>query len=443
MPSYEPIKTRKVLFMAASPWNRLSLRNGEQRIAGWMFRRAAKKFLLTPTLILLLFSLFLGGCAVLVPKAPPRPIAEIEFLEKELTEPLIDDTDLNSLQLALEQSLLFMARNESRRNPQPMEPGFPGEMVFRSLTRFKEILQQARDERDLDRSLREHFRFWQIKRKGQPRPILLTGYYEPILEGSLEPRENYLYPIYRRPSDLVELPAEPNSPAARRGEKRIVRIQNGETLPYYSREEIDRHGVLKSKGYELLWLKDPWERYVLHVQGSGQIRLPDGQILRVGYAGSNGRPYRSVGRVLIERGFLSDHELSLARVQQFFREYPQLMEEISFANERYIFFRILSEEPGPIGALGLPVTPGRSVAVDFSIFPRGALAYLISNQPLLDADGRMIGKKRLRRFVLLQDTGAAMRGPERVDLFIGSGEAAGKTAGSMKDEGEIYILLSR
>ncbi|MCX5910238.1 MAG: MltA domain-containing protein [Deltaproteobacteria bacterium] len=152
----------------------------------------------------------------------------------------------------------------------------------------------------MEKKIREHFTFWRVKMEEKSSAILLTGYYEPLIEGNFQPGGEYRYPLYRRPEDLIEL----ESP----GGKRVVRMESGQPLPYYSRREIDGLQVLQGKGYELLWLKDPWERYVLHVQGSGQIRLPDRQMIRVGFAGSNGRPYRSIGRVLRERGFLSENE---------------------------------------------------------------------------------------------------------------------------------------
>lgn len=407
----------------------------------------ANKFLWTPTLAFILFLLYLAGCAALVPREEVRPPAPYVIQEREVTDRLIDDGDPASLETSVARSLAFLKRpplpESALRGSGYLDSLSPRGKVAQALVLFQELQRSAQDPMDFERQLRKHFTFWQVKTPQNPLPVLLTGYYEPLLEGSLEPAPEYPYPIYRRPDDLVELPPEPNSTTARRGEKKIARIQDGQVLPYYSREEIDGRGVLGGKGYELLWLKDPWERYVLHIQGSGQIRLPDGRIQRVGFAASNGRPYRSIGRALADRGFLPENELSVPRVRQFFQEYPQLREEIFSLNERYIFFRPLPENDGPIGALGFPVTPGRSVAVDFSVFPRGALAYLISEQPFLDPNGKALGKKKLRRFVLIQDTGSAMRGPERVDLFMGSGEEAGSIAGLMKEEGEIFLLLPR
>ena len=279
-------------------------------------------------------------------------------------------------------------------------------------------------------------------REGSSGSILLTGYFEPVLEGSLEPGGEYSYPLYTRPPDLVEAAAE-TTPAEASSKKRVVRIEDGREIPYYSRREIDTEGVLQGKDLELVWLKDPWERFVLHIQGSGQIRLSDGSTLRVGYAASNGRPYRPIGRYLIDQGFLDEKNISIERIREFIQNNPGRAEEIFQYNERYVFFRLLHDSEGPQGALGAPLTPGRSIATDLTIFSPGALAYLVSRQPDLDESGRVLGWKPLRRFVLNQDTGAAIKGPGRVDLFFGSGDRAGTAAGEMKEEGKIYFLMAK
>jgi membrane-bound lytic murein transglycosylase A len=326
-------------------------------------------------------------------------------------------------------------------------PGFPeGKFsprnVHRSLSLFREILSGTSDEVEVDRKIRENFHFWEPDQQDSSSSIFLTGYYEPILDGSLEPGGDYRYPLYRPPADLEELPPG-EIPLERDAGKRIVRWEYGRGVPYYSRREIDTEGALQGKNLEIVWLKDPWERFVLHIQGSGQIRLPEGKTIRVGYDASNGRPYRSIGRYLIDQGLLNEKDVSMEQIREFIQNNPGRAEEIFNVNERYIFFRLLPESEGPLGALGVPVTPGRSVAMDLTLFPPGALAYLVSRQPDWDESGRMVGWKPLRRFVLTQDAGDAIKGPGRVDLFFGSGQMAGKTAGEMREEGKIYFLLAK
>jgi membrane-bound lytic murein transglycosylase A len=377
----------------------------------------------------IILSLLLG-CRPPVPREALPPEKPLLYQEQKFIYPLTDDADKSSLQAAVDRSLAHLTKKISAGNSPrylrgPARNLFSPERLYRSLTIFREILSSASEEAEFERRVREAFTFWEVASEGRVKPILLTGYYEPIVEGQLDPGGGYQYPIYRRPEDLIQMKAGDDS------------------VPYYSRKEIDGQGVLQGKGYELAWLKDPWERYVLHVQGSGQVHLPDGKTFRVGFAASNGRPYRSIGRYLVEQGFLTEQELSLSRVEEFLRRNPGRMDEIFNINERYIFFRIIPGKEGPIGALGFPLTAGRSVATDPTIFPPGALAYLIAQQPVFDEAGRLKSRKTLRRFVLNQDTGAAMKGPERVDLFCGGGDRAGMVAGAMREEGKVYFLHAK
>lgn len=388
--------------------------------------------------------LCLWGCMPQIPPEP-KPLREaLYFEEKQPTEFLGDDAERSSLQVALERSLTSLEKKRSScAFPDSSSERFTAESSYRTLALFQQILLSTSNEMEMDRKVRERFKFLEITVENYKHSILVTGYYEPVLAGSFEAGGEYRYPIYQRPDDLVEVSSNnegtPGSPSPRK----LVRMENGQAVPYYSRREIDTEGVLRGEGLELVWLKDPWERFVLHIQGSGQIRLPDGRTIRIGFAASNGWPYRSIGRYLIDQGYLSEREVTMERIREFLQQNPNRAEEVYNANERYIFFRSLPESEGPLGALGVPLTSGRSIATDLTIFPPGALAYLSSRQPVFDEDGRMKGWKPLGRFVLNQDTGAAIKGPSRVDLFFGSGEKAGMAAGEMKEEGRIYFLQAK
>lgn len=304
----------------------------------------------------------------------------------------------------------------------------------KSLQHFYKIIKDDLSAMELNQRIKKDFYFEEVSKKG----VLLTGYFEPIFSGNLQKDGEFKYPIYRPPDDLVEIKMGINQ------EKKFGRMIQGRLVPYYSREEIDKKGVLQGKGYEIFWLKDPWERFILHVQGSGRIKLADGQIYRVKYIANNGRPYRSIGQYLVKKGFIEEKELSLRKVREFFQINPHLMEDFLNLNERYIFFHAFSlkdqQGQGPRGALDLPLVPGRSIATDHSIFPPGALFYLVSTLPVINEFGQVIGRKKINRFVLNQDKGAAMKGASRIDLFMGSGEEAGLIAGEMNEEGKIYIL---
>jgi len=360
--------------------------------------------------------------------------------------PLTDDGDKQSLLTAVDKSLGFLEKKITGENPSRPLPGpfgnfFTPERTYRTLKLFREIYLSSADQSEMETRMSEKFSFIGRPEENGGPPLLLTGYYEPVLEGSLEPGGEYRHPIYRLPDDLIEIRNGDSKNG--NGKKNIGRVENGELVPYYSREEIDSRGALLGKGFELAWLKDSWERFVLHIQGSGQIRLPDGKILRVGFAGSNGRPYRGIGQYLVQIGCFPEQDLSLRRVRDFIRENPEKAEEVFNQNERYIFFRSIENAEGPYGSLGVSLTAGRSIATDHNVYPAGALAYLIACQPVLNGGGKSIGKAPLRRFVLNQDTGAAMKGSCRVDFFWGTGEKAGLMAGELRDEGKIYFLLAK
>lgn len=211
--------------------------------------------------------------------------------------------------------------------------------------------------------------------------------------------------------------------------------------PCLSRYEIDGLGCLTGKGYEIAWVKDPAELFFLHIQGSGLLRLEDGRLLHLNYAASNGRPYRSIGRILIDSGKISKEELSMQRLRGYLEEHPEEREALFYQNESYVFFRFGKD--GPLGSLEVPLTSGRSIATDSSLFPKGALAFIVSRKPILDAAGKLVGWQPFSRFVLNQDTGSAIRGPRRVDLYFGSGYEAGLAAGAMKTSGSLYFLIKK
>jgi membrane-bound lytic murein transglycosylase A len=243
---------------------------------------------------------------------------------------------------------------------------------------------------------------------GEP-PALFTGYYEPELPGSLTRTPRFAYPIYVRPPEL------------RDGQQ------------WLSRGEIERGGALRGRGLEIAWLDDPVEVFFLQVQGSGRIRLPDGRVLRVGYVGRNGHAYRSVGREMVRRGSHSEHEVSAQVIKAWVRANPTAGAELLHHNASFVFFRRLADLPaekGPIGAMGRSITTMRSLAVDPDYTPLGAPIWLEKNGP-----------DPLRRLMIAQDTGGAIKGAQRADIFFGTGTQAGLDAGSVKDSGRMLVLL--
>jgi membrane-bound lytic murein transglycosylase A len=311
--------------------------------------------------------------------------------------------------------------------------------VKESLLIFMAHLDWLHDPQKLAELIRSRFDLFHAPHEGR-RDVLVTGYYQPVIDGSLRETREFRYPIYGKPGDLVEGELVTVKPEL--GTDKIVgRIEGDEFVPYFSRDEIDGQGRLRGKGYELAWAKDPIDVFFLHIQGSGLLRLQEGGLLSINYHASNGRPYKSIGRVLIDRGKIAAGEISMERLRRYLKENPEERDAILAQNESYIFFRFVKE--GPRGSLEVPLTPGRSIATDARIFPRGALAFLITQKPVFNKEGQLTQWEPFARFVLNQDSGSAIQGSRRADLYFGSGEEAGQSAGVMKSPGSLFFLLKK
>tara|TARA_E500000331_G_scaffold335268_1_gene361229 strand:+ start:348 stop:1622 length:1275 start_codon:yes stop_codon:yes gene_type:complete len=263
---------------------------------------------------------------------------------------------------------------------------------------------------------------------------LFTGYYEPELRGSWKRDDIYHAPIYSQPKDLIGATLG-SFDDKWIGEKIVGRIEKGRFVPYYDRAEIEG-GSLKGRQLEILWVDDAIEAFFLHIQGSGRIRLPDGSHIRLGYGGRNGHQYTSVGRELVAAGVMQLKEITMPSIRRWMMENPLAATALMRRNRSYIFFKVL-ETKGPIGAQGVVLTPGRSLAVDNDFIPYGVPLWLSTTYP------GTAPSLPLRRLVIAQDTGSAIKGAVRGDLFWGFGATAGEKAGVMKQSGSYYLLLPR
>lgn len=264
---------------------------------------------------------------------------------------------------------------------------------------------------------------------------LMTGYYGPELAGSREPTGEYRYPLYRQPDDMLIIDLAEVYPEL--GDYRLRgRIEGNRVVPYHDRAAID-YGGEPLTGHELFWVQDPVELFFLHVQGSGSIRLPDGEQVMVNYANQNGHPYRSIGRLLLDRKEMTRDQMSMQNIRRWVADNPEAGRRLLAENPSYVFFRELP--PGtesPPGAMGVPLTPRRSLAVDPRTIPLGAPVFLATTFPGRD-------EQPLRQLMVAQDTGGAIKGRVRGDFFWGMGNAAAEFAGRMKSPGQLWVLLPR
>ncbi|MDP2170583.1 MAG: MltA domain-containing protein [Rhodocyclaceae bacterium] len=278
------------------------------------------------------------------------------------------------------------------------------------------------------------FQPWALTQPDGGRTGLVTGYYEPLIRGSRTKKAPYLTPVFAPPDDLIVVELDALYPELKHLRLR-GRIEGRKLVPYLDRADWNAQEILRADA-ALLWADDPLDFFFLQIQGSGQVALDDGSRVRIGYADQNGHPYRSIGRWLIDQNELRAHEASMQGIKAWAVANPRRLNELLNVNPSMVFFRELpATGSGPPGALGVPLTPERSIAVDPRHVPLGAPVWLATTQPN--------SEQALKRLMLAQDTGGAIRGAVRADFYWGSGTAAGNLAGKMKQRGMMWVLLPR
>ena len=345
----------------------------------------------------------------------------------------VDDMDRASLTEAITRNLDYLKKQDQDSLVTVADQPVPLARLTGSLEYFLALLADAPSDDELNKRLREDFDVFQSTGTSGFNPgrqMLVTGYFQPVFEGSLQKKAPFLYPLYSLPQDLIHQ-------VDSSGKKVSGRMDGDKLVPYWTRKEIDLAG--KAEGLEIVWLKDPFDAFILHVQGSGLIRLQDGTIRGVHYAGKNGHEYKSIGKHMVDTGRITLEEASLKTIRTYLNAHPEELLEILHHNPSFIFFS-WTDTHGAIGNLGQELTAGRSVAVDQSCFPAGALGFLFSRRPVISGN-RPVEWEPMQRFVVVQDTGSAIRGPGRIDLFWGRGDEAGQQAGHMKEPGNLYFFL--
>ncbi|WP_242028310.1 MltA domain-containing protein [Pseudanabaena sp. FACHB-2040] len=332
--------------------------------------------------------------------------------------------DRANLIRAIDYSLQYLATPQAATAYQQYSvPEFSRDRTQRSLRRLRQLLSSSPTAEAFQQAVLREFTLYQsVGRDGQG-TVDFTGYFEPIYSASRTPSAEYRYPLYRRPANLERW-----------------------AMPHPTRLALEgadglQGGQGQLRGLELVWLRDRLEAFLVQVQGSAKLALPDGQLMSVGYAGRTEHPYRSIGRALVDDGILEAEGLTLPAVIDYFRQHPEALNTYIPQNQRFIFFQ---ETAGgaPNGSLNVPVTAGRSIATDKSLMPPGAPALISVALPQQNCQGEW-SPRPVNRFVLDQDTGGAIQGPGRVDLFIGTGPEAGAQAGLINTPGQLYYLLLR
>ncbi|MHC4079894.1 MAG: MltA domain-containing protein [Planctomycetota bacterium] len=349
---------------------------------------------------------------------------------KRMPDLLMAYVNSDSLLLdAIDQSLVWFAAPSSQQFF-PFE-GITHQRAQASLVALRELLAQRPPTEVFVSELRSRFDVYESVGYDGRGTVLFTGYYAPVFSASRTPSGRFTHPLYTRPADLVTDPVT--------GEPQGRRLEDGTVVSYHTRREIETLRMLS--GSELVWLEDPLSVYIVHVNGSAKLRLQgpgESGVIYVGYAGKTDRPYKGLGRSMVETGLLGEEELSLSAIKRVYREDPERVAELIYDNENYVFFTEYDGDTWPAGSLGVKVTPERTLATDKKIYPRGGLV-------LGDTTAVTVAetKRSFFEFMLDQDTGGAIKAPGRADIFMGVGPGAEILAGGQYAEGRLYYLFLR
>jgi len=385
----------------------------------------------------LFYLFFIAGCSVL----KIHPSLKDEFAMQKVPSSkypeFSDDIVCDGLEHGILQSISYLKRIPSSRQFRFGKDTFNAAHMIKSMEHFLNFIQTRPSKDEFNKFIKSNYLVYKSI-GGTNGYVLFTGYYEPVLQGSLEQSAEYRFPIYARPCDLTTIDLSLFIPHL--NNKRIIGRYTGQSVvPYFERNEIECKGALKGKAKTIAWIKDQVDLFFLQIQGSGRIYLNDGRTINVHYDTTNGHPYRSIGKFLIEKGMIEKSEMSMQKIRTYLREHPEEVKTILNFNPSYVFFKI--EENGPLGCIGVKLTPGRSIALDRRIFPLSALAFIEAEKPLINDDLKIHNWIAFRRFVLNHDTGGAIRGPGRADLFWGNGHYAEIAAGHMQHKGKLYFLI--
>ena len=395
-----------------------------------------------------LFVLLLSACATRPPVAPPAPTpmptpAPVPAPAPPPTPPVLLPTP------AVSYSTLKPVGWSSVANWQDDRMGEAWTAFLRSCaTLVKQSGWQAvcseamamppPDNKTARAFFEQHFQPYQATQEDGSADGLITGYYEPLLKGDRVRTERARYPLYAAPDDLITVDLASIYPELKSLRLR-GRLVGNKIVPYPTRKEIELSVNGNGSGFKgkpIAWAEDPVDLFFLQIQGSGRIELPDGSHMRVGYADQNGYPYQSIGKLLVERGELKLEQASMQGIKEWGAKHPDKLPELLASNPSFVFFRELPDDlPGPLGSLGVPLTGGRSIAVDPKFIPLGAPVFLATTQPN--------SAQPLNRLVMAQDSGGAIKGGVRADFFWGFGDEAGQLAGRMKQRGRMWVLLPR
>ena len=352
----------------------------------------------------------------------------------------IDNFDFQDLAVSIDNSLKYFKKVPLQRKYQYGKQIYNAAHLITSLETFKAFLQKQPSKRDLNTFIKSEFIVYESAGNDESE-VLFTGYFEPTYQGSLKKSDVYQYSVYSTPDDLLKINLSAFSDKYKGHKQLVARLDDSKKniIPYYSRKQINAQNDFHIKSEPVVWLKNRVDRFFLEIQGSGRIVLEDQAVLHLHYAISNGNAYSSIGRYLIEKNEILKENMSMQAIRRWLELNPDRIDEVLHHNDSFVFFQ--KEEGGPYGCLGVEVTPLRSIATDTGLFPKGALCFLQSRLPDKENFNSLKEWDKASLFVLNQDTGGAIKGPARADLFCGNSEYAEFAAGHMNQYGKLFFLV--
>jgi membrane-bound lytic murein transglycosylase A len=349
-----------------------------------------------------------------------------------------DHGDHAPLIRSIEMSLAYLKRLPDNRRIHFGADAYTVAHLIRTLEVFARIIRGKPTPQQLNQAIQDRFIVYQSVGRADTKDVLFTGYYEPLLKARRSPTAEFATPVHSKPVDMLEIDLTPFA-ADLKGRTIVGRYTGRTVVPYPTRKEIREAADFNAKAPPVVWLRDEIDLLILQIQGSGRVELEDGSQVHVLYDGSNGRPYRSIGRLLINEGRISREKMSMQAIRTYLHQNRDIANHIMNHNPRYIFFRTARD--GPLGALGQPLTAMRSLALDRDVLPSSALAFITTPLPQVDHQGKIVGWKPYNGFALAQDAGSAIKGPGRIDLFMGRGLRAEVGAGHLKHAGALFFLV--
>ena len=386
-----------------------------------------------------LTAIYLVGCAEKKTEIVEEEEPALQLLSELQYPKFTDDMLFDSLAPAISKSLEYLEKVPENREFRFGTDVYSAAHLKKSLIKFQDFIKKEPEGKNIDQFISENYLVYKSIGGKETGKVLYTGYYEPTLDGSLTPSSKFLYPVYGPPGDLITIDLSAFSTKFE-GEKIKGRWTGETVVPYYDRKEIDFQGILANDMEPLAYVDDIVDLFFLHVQGSGRINLVEGYPLNLRFHTTNGRPYVSIGKYLIETEKIDRSEMSMQKIKEYLKLHPEEISDVLSKNPSYVFFEV-GPEGGPVGALGVMLTPGRSVATDRKIFPDAALVFMETQKPIIDVGNKISRWEDFSRFALNQDTGGAIRGPGRADLFWGNGDYSEIAAGYMQHPGNLYFLV--